>query len=194
MSKDAVKRSRHLGEVQGIHQQARVVDLPAGAGAHEAPELRLNRPFLLRGLLLKSAESSQLTLGVDGVFDAGGTEGADQLVLQICDTDVEAERFHVGATEAGAETSTLQTTPEVTLLSGVAQARQSDVVALRAEHSQEATDGLGTSKRHNERALSGKVATTAFSERFDRNLIADPFNQHHRTHVDANPSRMIRRG
>jgi hypothetical protein len=46
-------------------------------------ELALDAPSLLRGLLLEDAERSELALRVDDPFHRGGTERADQLVLQV---------------------------------------------------------------------------------------------------------------
>jgi hypothetical protein len=59
MSKYTVHRPRHFSEIQRVDEQGRVLDLPAAAGAHEAPKLLLivNRiqrvwplpfPFLMR--------------------------------------------------------------------------------------------------------------------------------------------------
>jgi hypothetical protein len=185
MSKHAVQRPRHVVEIQRVDQQGRGLDLPAAVGAEEAPELLLSGPSSPRRLLLEGAERFKVTLSVDDLFHAGGTEGADQLVLQVCDAHVETEPFHIGASEVGAEPGPLETAPEVALLSGVTEARQSDVKPLRAEQIQEASDGLRAPNRHNGDALSVKIPTTAPSQRFERTLVADPFNKHDRTCEDG---------
>jgi hypothetical protein len=190
MSKYQVKRPRHLGEIQRVHEQPRVVDLPAAARAHEAPKLRLNGPPLLRGLHLEGAERSELTLSVDDLFDGGSTERADQLVLQVRDAHVETQPFHIGASEVGAEAGPLETAPEVALLPGVTEPRQPDVKSLRAEQIQEPSYGLRTSNWHNGNALSVKIPTTALSERFERALVADPFDEYDRTRADAGGRRI----
>jgi hypothetical protein len=185
MSKYQVKRPRHLGEIKRIDEQTRVSQLPAAAAAHEAPKLLLTGASLPRGLLLEGAEGSKVSLSVNDPFHGGGTEGADQLVLKVCDAHVETESFHIGASEVGAEPGPLETAPEVALLCGVTEARQSDVKPLRAEHIQEPSYGLRTPDWHNGNALSLKIPTTALGERFERALVADPFNEHDRTRVDA---------
>ena len=91
VSKQTVQRLRHLGEVQRIDEQGRVPDLPAAAAAHKAPKLLLIVPSSPCRLLLQDPERSKLTLSVDYPLHAGGTEAADQLVLQVCDAHVEAE-------------------------------------------------------------------------------------------------------
>ena len=83
MIKNTIQRPGHLGEVQRVDEQAGVLKLPTAAGAHEAPKLSLNGPSLLRRLLLEDAERSQVTVSVEDLFHGGGTEGADQLILQV---------------------------------------------------------------------------------------------------------------
>jgi len=165
------------------------LDLPAAASAHEAPKLLLIGPSLLRTLLLEGAERFKLTLSVNDLFHGGGTESADQLVLQVCDAHVETQPFHFDASEVGAEASPLETAPEVALLRGVTETRQPDVKPLRAEQIQEPSYGLRTPNWHNGNALSVKIPTSALSERFERALVADPFNEHDRTRVDSRGQR-----
>jgi hypothetical protein len=119
--------------MQSVDEQARVSDLPASATTHEAPKLLLSGPSLPRRLLLEGAERSKLTLGVEDLFHGGDTERADQLILQVCDAHIETERFHIGATEVGAEAGPLDTVAELTFLCGVTQARQSDIKPLRTK-------------------------------------------------------------
>jgi hypothetical protein len=174
-----------LLEIKRLDEQTRVSDLPPAAAAHEAPKLLLSGPSLPRRLLLQGTERSKLTLSVDDLLHGGGTESADQLVLQVCDAHIETESFHIDASEVGAEAGPLETAPEVALLCGVTEARHPDVKRLRAEQIQEASYRLRTPNRHNGNALSVKIPTTALSERFEREPVADPFNEHDRTQVDA---------
>ncbi len=163
-------------------------------GADEAPKLRLAAPSLPGGLLLERAERSKLTLSLDDLFHTGGAKAADQLVLQVGDAHIEAECLHVGPTEVGAEAGPLQIAPEVGLLAGVTQARQPDGQPPRTEQLQEASEVSRTAHWHHGNALSGKIATTALSERLERGLVADPLNEHDRLWVDAWDQRVCRRG
>ena len=190
MSKHQVKRSRDSGEIERIDEQTRVSELPAAAAAHEAPKLLLSGSSLPRTLLLECAEGSKVSLSVNDLFDGGGTESADQLVLQVRNAHEETQPFHVDASEVGAEASPLETPLEVALLCGVTETRQSDVKPLRAEQIQEASYGLRAPNRHNGNTLSVKIPTTAVSERFECGLVADPFNEHGRTQVDAGGQRV----
>jgi hypothetical protein len=181
MGKYPVERPRHLAEIQRVDEQTRVSDLPAAAAAHEAAKLLFVCPSLPRRLLLEGAEGSKVALGVNDLFHGGGTESADQLVLQVCDTHVETQPFHVSASEVGAEAGPLETAPEVTLLSCVTEARQPDVEPPRSEQIQETSDCLRTPDRDDRNALGVEIPTTALSQRFERDLVADPFNEHDRT-------------
>jgi hypothetical protein len=194
MSKYTLERPRHARELQRVDQQPRVADLAAAVGADEAAKLCLAASSSPGRLLLERAERSELALSLDDLFHTGSTKAADQLLLQVGDAHVEAERFHVGPTEVGTQASPLQTAPEVGLLAGVTQPRQSGVQAPRTEQLQEASEVAGAAHRHDGNALSGKIATTALSERLERDLVADPLNEHDRPWVDAWGLRMCRRG
>ena len=194
MRKDTIERPRHAGELQRVDQQPRVADLAAAVGANEAPKLRLAAASLPGRLLLEGAERSKLALSVDDLFHTGSTEAADQLVLQVGDAHIEPECFHVGPTEVGTEAGPLQTATEVALLTGVTQARQSDVHAPRTEQLQEAPDVPGTAHWHHGYALSGKIPTTALSQCLERDLVAAPLNKRDRLGVDAWGQHVARRG
>jgi hypothetical protein len=194
MSQYTIQRPRHAREIQRIDEQPRVPDLPAAVSADEAPELLLAAPCSPRRLLLERAERSKLALSLDDLFHTGGTKAAEQLVLQVSDAHVEPEGFHLGATEVGTDAGSLQTAPEVALLAGVTQARQPEVQPPRTESFQEVSDVPRTAHWHHGNARSGKIPTTAVSERLERDLVADPLNQHDRPWVDAWPQRTCRRG
>jgi hypothetical protein len=180
MSKYQVERPRHLGEIEGVDEQARVADLSAAAAAHEAAELLLVRTALPCGLLLHGAERSEIALGLDHLLDGSGAERPDQLVLQVYNAHVEAETFHPGARDGGPEAGTLETAAEVALLARVAEARQSHVPPLRAELSEDASDGLCATDRHNGDALGLEVPATTHSERFQSDPVADSLDEHDR--------------
>ena len=146
-------------------------------GAEEPPELVLIGPSSPRRLLLEGAERSKLALSVDDLFHGGGTERADQLVLQVCDTHIETESLHVGASQVGAEGCPLESALEVALLGSVTQAGESGIKPTRAEYIQEATDVGRTPHWHYRNALSLEVPTTALGQRFERELVADTFNK-----------------
>jgi hypothetical protein len=181
VSKYAVERPGHLGEVQRVDEQTRVSDLPPAAAAHEASKLLLVGPSLPRRLLLESAEGGKVPLSLDDLFHGGSAERADQLVFQVRDAHVETESFHVGPGEVGAEAGPLESALEVDLLCGVTETSECDVKPLRSEQIQEASDVRRTPDRHNGNALIVELPATALSQGFERELVADPFDKHDRT-------------
>ena len=65
------------------------------------------------GCFWKMRNDVEVTLGVDDPFHGGGTEGADQLVLEVRHAYVETESFHLGASEVGADAGPLEAASEV---------------------------------------------------------------------------------
>lgn len=189
MSEDAIERSRDVSEIERIDEQTRVADLSI---AHPAPELSLDRLSLLSGLLLERAERSKLSLRVGDLLYGGDPEGADQLVLEVFDAHVEAQRLHLDAREVGAEARPLEAAPELALFRGVAEARHPEVEPMRAKERQEASDGMRTANRHNGNTFRIEIPTTTLSEGLDRDLIADPFNEHDRTRLRTCTERAYR--
>src|SRR6266540_5559486 len=111
MSEHQVEWPGHFGEIERLDEQTRVAGLPAAAAAHEATKLLLNRPPLPGRLFLERAEGSKISLRLGDLFHAGGTESADQLVLQVFDAHVEPEPLHIGPSEVGDEARALETAP-----------------------------------------------------------------------------------
>ncbi len=145
-----------------------------------------------RRLLLEGAEGPKLALGVDDLFHHCGTESADQLVLQIRDAHGETERFQLVARRIEAEAGPLETPPEVVLLTGIAEAREPEITTLRAEQFQITLDRLRAPDWHDRNAFGCEVPTTPLSERLERDLVAHPFDEHHRTGIDLRYLRLVR--
>jgi hypothetical protein len=165
-------------QVERLDEHAPVVDLPAGAGAEEAPKLRLGGASRLRGLPLERPERAQLAQLLDDAFDRVGPEGADQLVLQVLDADEEAERLHPGAGEAVAESRPLEGAPEAALLPLVAEAGQPEVAPTGPEPVEEAADVPGSPDRDDGDALGLEVAAAPLGQRLDRGPVAGPLDEH----------------
>src|SRR6266852_2157115 len=119
----------------------------------------------------------KLTLRVDDLFHDGGTEGANQLVLQVGDADIETESLHLGARQLGAEAGELETALEVALFSGVAHTGQSEAQPLRAVSCQEASNVRRAADGHDGNALRIEIVTAAGGESFERKLVAHPLNE-----------------
>ena len=179
MCKDKVQGPRHLSEIQRVDQQGGGLDLPAALGAKEAPQLVLNGSSAPRRLPLERAEGYEVALGVEDLFHRNRTEGADQLVLQVCDAHIETQAFHIRAGEVGPETGSLERTLEVALLRCVTEARKPDVEALRAEPIQERSDVLRPTDGHDRDALGVEIPAAALSEGLERMLVAYSFHKYY---------------
>ena len=68
MSKDPIKRTGHLAEVERVDQQLGVSDLPATPAAHETPKLLLSGPSSPLGLLLERPEASKIAVRFNHLF------------------------------------------------------------------------------------------------------------------------------
>ena len=101
-------------------------------------------------------------------------------VFEILHADVEAKPFHALGCQIGAEPGLLEATLEVAHLPGVVEAREREAESGRAEPLQCAPDVLRTVDRHDGNALGIEVPTAAARERFERALIAHPFDEYHR--------------
>jgi hypothetical protein len=116
----------------------------------------------LGGLVLEGPEASELALGFDDLLDAGGSEAADQLVLEVGVADVQAGRVEAGA-------------PEVSGLAGVAETGEAD--ALRDERLEEGADVPGPADRDHGDALGREIAAAPGGQRLDGELIAHTFDK-----------------
>jgi hypothetical protein len=148
------------------------VDLPAGAGAHEPPQLLRAGPVPLRGLLLEGAERPELSLRRYHLLHRGDAQRTDQLVLEVGDADEEA-----GPGEVRTQASPLQAAPEIALLRRVAQAGHRDVEPVRAEPVEETSDVRGTAHRHHGDAFGGQVVAATDGQRVHRSGVAQPLDK-----------------
>ncbi len=151
-------------EIQLIDKQAGVPYLAAALAADEPPELGFDRSSPLRRLPLQHPERPQLRLRVDDVLDRLGAERTDQLVLEVCDADVEAERLPVSANEAGTEPGPFHTARDAPFLVGVAEYGELDGALLRTEALQVSTDVRRAAHRDDSDALPCEVASPSGRE------------------------------
>lgn len=88
-------------------------------GSDKAMKLLLVGPSSMKRFVLHFAKRRKLALILDDPFNAGGAEAPNQLVLEVGDAHIEAERFQSNSIEIASEASLLETSPEVTLLGQV---------------------------------------------------------------------------
>ena len=92
------ERARRTVDVdRGVGEQTGVAKLAPGAGADEAPQLRLGRLATPLDLLLERVEGAEVALTVEDGERPVDTDGADQLRLQVGDAH---EHGHAPCPEA----------------------------------------------------------------------------------------------
>src|SRR5262249_37082494 len=155
--------------IERLDQRLREPDLPV---REEAPKLRLGRPCPMRGLLLVGAERTQPPVRGEDILHGRGTEGADELVLEIPLADVEAEPFQLGTAEVASEAGALESAPKRPFLSLVAEARQPDIGSARAVAIEEPADRLRAPDRHDRDTLGCEVPALTSAEGLQRHLVA----------------------
>ncbi len=128
-------------------------------------------------LALEGAIGVELALCLDDSLHGVGTEGPDQLVLQVLDAHEEPEGLHLCACQVGAEAGPLETTSHVPFLRGVTQPGKADAESVRTVVIQEASEVLRPSDRHDGHALGSEIAAAAHGERLDRALVTFPFDE-----------------
>ena len=176
-SAHAVERPRTLRRDPGRGRARPRLDLTAALRSDEAVELLLDRPSPPRRLLLEGAERSKLTLGVDQLLHGCGAERADQLVLQVGDADVEAEPFHIGASELAAEADSLKSALEVPLLRDVTEAGQPDVEPLWAEPVDEASNRARLPSARSQCLPRPGLDRAALGQRFEGAPVTVPLDE-----------------
>ena len=122
----------------------------------------------------------EIAVGADDLLDARRAERADQLVLQVGDANEEPELLHVRAREVGTKAGTLERAAKHRLLAGVAEAGDPWAVHSGAELLQEGSDAVRSSERNDPYSSPLEVHPAPLGQRFDRDLIAHPFDDNDR--------------
>ena len=193
MCENSVEWSRDAVEIERVDEDAGVADLAAPAAAHEPAQLFLDGTAAPSRHLLEGPEATEIIVAAQEFFDGRCTERANQLILQIRDAHVEAEPFHLGAREVRAETGALERSPKDPLLACIVEAREPESMRWSTELGQEASDAVRASEPNDLDAGRREVDPAAPGQCFDRDLVAQAFNNHNRPHLDVIGARLHRR-
>jgi hypothetical protein len=175
MREYTVERARYLAEIERLHERRGESNLPV---RQEATQLLLGSSGPMRRLFLVGTKRSQLPVRAQDLLHHGSTKATDQLVFQIPVAHVEPESFHLRAAEIGTKAGALKRTPELALLSRVAETGQLDVGATRTVEVQEPADRVCPPDRQNGNAFGRQIPATSPRERLQRDLVTDTLNQH----------------
>jgi hypothetical protein len=179
MGEDAVERPRNMIEIERLDKEAGVPDLAPSAAAQEPMKLLLDGAVPPRLHLLERPKPVEIVVGPKDLLDPRRTERAYQLLLQIGDAHEEAEPLHVRTREPGAETGALQCPSEDRFLAGIVQTREPHTILAYTETLEELPDAMGASEAFDANAHCREVDAAPLGERFDRDLVALPFDDHH---------------
>ncbi len=172
-----VERPWYAVKIGRLGEQARVPELALGTGGQEPPQLRFGSLSPPGGLPLHAAERGEVAVSVEELGDAGGADGADELVLQVLDARVKAQAIHVGTRPGRTDTGRSEGAPEDVFLPRVAQAGEPHARALGPELPQVAGDRVDTADRQDHDAFRVEVPAAADGERFEGDLVADALHQ-----------------
>jgi hypothetical protein len=191
VAEDCVERSRDVREIKRIDEQARVADLSMCAAAHEPPELLVRGALAPRRHLLERPQPTEIALGTDDFFDGADTQRADQLVLQIRYAHVEPEVLHFRPAEVAPKTSALERRTKDRFLAGVAEAGEPGTTP-RIDFAEERPDPVRASERNDPNSRVCKSDAPSLSKRFERDLVAQTFNDDYRAHRRLHTHRLCR--
>ena len=145
------------------------------------------------GAAVAGSGTTEISLGVEYRLDPCGAVGPDQLVFQVIDADVKAQALKVSARLRRRDARTGDRSPEDGFLADVAEAGKDQVRAARTEPGQVPGDGVGSADRQDHDAFSRDIHAMAGGESFERDLVADAFDEHGSTGVRQLPKCSNRR-
>lgn len=189
VAKHPIERSGHPVELQRLHQQSAVSDLPAGASSHEAPELLIDSPTSPCRLRLKRAKSAELSFGLEDLLYGVGSDRTDELGFEICITNEEAKLLHTEAGQVRTESGSLEVAPSFDLFAGVAQAGQFHIEPARSQHTEEVTESCCAANRNHGHPLRFEIPAGTPGQCFNSHLVAAAFHQYHRARSRTGGSR-----
>ena len=112
-----------------------------------------------------------------GSIHGGGSDGANELVLEVAVADEEPSSLEFRACLKLPVPGPRQRLADVPLLGSVAQAREAQTVAVRAETGEEGRQGLSAADRHHDDAFPRQVSCLEACQSLHRDLIADSLDQ-----------------
>ena len=99
---------------------------------------------------------------------------SNQFRLEVVLADEETECFHVRASQAGTQAGPLERTPELGLLSGITEARESGSRGLELQAGKKPADPGCASDRRDRHTLAPEVPAITCGQRLDGDLVAGP--------------------
>ena len=133
-------------------------------------DLSFQRLVPMRRLPYVGPKTTSLPLVLDEPLDASDPERADQLVFEVFDT-------HVNPYWCDGRTAGKESAAEVSLLTRIAQPSHRDRPLEATEVLERGSDIARSPDGHDHHALGGEIPPEARRQRFDRALVARPFDE-----------------
>ena len=174
MREEAFERARKVLDVDGLGEQPGVAISPS---ADEAVKLMGEvTPAVVR-LALHRPQRPQIALSSDDLFHGGDPKGPEELVLQVDDARVEAERFEPRAHEILPEPRRLEASTDVILRADVVEAGEGDVVPALDEGRDETGDVRHAAHRDDGDPLPVEVVAAPRRHDLDRDQVTQTLDQ-----------------
>jgi hypothetical protein len=120
----------------------------------------------------------KIVVGPNDLLDPRRTERAYQLLFEIGDAHEEAEVLQVRTRELGAETGALERPAETPLLAGIAKTGEARAIRAAPKRWRNVPMRCAPPRRLDPNARGREVEAAPLGERFDRDLVALPFDDH----------------
>jgi hypothetical protein len=166
------------GQVEGIDQEPRVLDLPAAGRAEEAAQPSVVRIVPVRRLAPEDVERREVPSTLDDFQHPVRSECADQLVLEVVDAGEEAERLQRRAVGRVAETGPTEPAPDESLLRGVVEPDQPVSEPARSEQLRVVAEVGRTPGRGDRDPLGDQVEVEPAGKGKYGDLVADALDEH----------------
>jgi len=136
---------------------------------------------LLVGLPLKNPERLEIGVLSKYLFDNRYTERTDQLILEIGTAEEEPSLREFRRRSGRSEARPLQSRPKEGHFRFVTKTGHSQVSARRTKFGQISTDIGCAAHCQDNNSFGPQISAGAFGQRLDGALVADSFDQHHRS-------------
>src|SRR5262249_25274194 len=158
-------------------EQPSIADLPPRTAAHEAPQLRLDRPLAPLGLMLQRAKWLLIAVLSDDRKQRRGAEGPDEFVLQVEIAAEEAPRLQIAAPGYLTEPMSFEAAAKHHLLPGVIESAQAASIPTVTVGTKIRTDRLGAAEHGHLDARPVQVEPPPDRQRPHRDAIALALHQ-----------------
>jgi len=167
----------HTIQIHRLHEKTGIAQFACRPTAQEPAHLVFDLLTPPEGLSLHSAERTKVTLRIEELLDTGGTEGTDQFVFEILNTNMKTQTFHVDPGLWCTGSNFYETAPEHGLLARVTETGDRQVHSLGTKEPQVTADRLGAPDGQDDDPIGIKIPTMADGKGLECDLVTDALHQ-----------------